>query len=173
MTRILFSSCVFWTLKSSKIMQEFNFETDATSWPLTNLCWQTLALCSNHWYRVYMDSSSYEITGHHCKLFQCLQKQEGSPECISHYILNHHCWLHYAMHNAKPRPLCKHWKQFSAYDKHFDWLEIVSRYNWPMVQTFACSSLSPIDDHLLWSGKMHFSNPCKYMPMHMIWVYTQ
>ena len=22
------------------------------------------------WYRVYMDSSSYEITGHHCKLFQ-------------------------------------------------------------------------------------------------------
>ena len=36
--------------------------------------------------RVYMDSSSHEMTGHHCKLFQCLQKQEGSPECIAHYI---------------------------------------------------------------------------------------
>ena len=28
----------------------------------------------------YMDSSSYEIAGHHCKLFQCVQKQECSPK---------------------------------------------------------------------------------------------
>ena len=67
--------------------------------------------------------------------------------------INHHCWLHHAMHDAKPSPYCKHWKQFSAYDKPFDWLEIVSRYNRPMVQTFACSSLSPSDNHLLWLGK--------------------
>ena len=64
------------------------------------------------------------------------------------------------MHNAKDHPFCKHRKQFSAYDKLFDWLEIVSRYNWPKVQIFACSSLSPSDDQLLRSG-----NPCKYMPM--------
>ena len=62
----------------------------------------------------------------------------------SHTIyINHHCWLHCAMHNAKPRWLCKHWKQFSAYDKLiFEWLQIVSRYNWPMDQAFAWSSVS-------------------------------
>ena len=64
-----------------------------------------------------------------------------------------------AMHNAKDHPLWKHCKQFSAYDKRFDWLEIVSRYNWPKVQIFAYSSLSQWWP-LLWSG-----NPCKYMPM--------
>ena len=77
--------------------------------------------------------------------------------------INHHCWLHDAMHNVKPPGLCKHCKQFSAYD--FDWLMIVSRDNWPMVQTFACSSLLPSDDLLLRSGKIHFSNPCNNMPM--------
>ena len=33
-----------------------------------------------------MDSSSYKISGHHYELFTCLQKQEGSPKCITHYI---------------------------------------------------------------------------------------
>ena len=42
---------------------------------------------------------------------------------------------------------------------------MVSRYNWPMAQTTACPSHSPTNDHLLWSEKMRFSNPCKYMLM--------
>ena len=35
-------------------------------------------------YTVYMDSSSCEQTGHHCRVVQCLQKQEGSPKCTAH-----------------------------------------------------------------------------------------
>ena len=111
-----------------------------------------------------MDSSSYGIIGHHGKLFQCSHKQKGSPQCIAHYI-NHHCCLQDMMHNAKPYPLCKHWKQFSACDMPFDWQNMVSRYNWPMAQTTACPSHPPTNDHLLWSEKMRFSNPCKYMLM--------
>ena len=37
--------------------------------------------------------------------------------------ISHHCH-HDAMHNAKDHPLCKHWKHFSAYDDHFDGLNI-------------------------------------------------
>ena len=39
---------------------------------------------SIHWYLVYMNSSNCEQIGHHCRLVQCLQKQEGSPKCIAH-----------------------------------------------------------------------------------------
>ena len=35
---------------------------------------------------VYMDSSSYGIIGHHCTVFQVLQKPEGSYKCIAHCI---------------------------------------------------------------------------------------
>ena len=86
-------------------------------------------------------------------------------ELKNNSVINHHCWLHDAMHNASPHPLCKRWNQFIAYDEHFDWLQIVSRYNWPMVKTVACLTLFPSDDHQLWSGKICFSNPRKYMPM--------
>ena len=100
--------------------------------------------CSKHWYRVYMDSSSHEITGHHCNWFSAYRNRKTVQNALHSIYKNHLCWLHYAMHYAKPRPFCKHQKQFSAYDKPFDWLEIVSWYNWPMVQTFTCSSLSPV-----------------------------
>ena len=30
---------------------------------------------------------------------------------IIHLLYCRHCWLHDAMHNGKPHPLCKHWKQ--------------------------------------------------------------
>ena len=66
---------------------------------------------------------------------------------------------------AKRHPLCKHRKQFSACYMPFDRQNMVSRYNWPMAQTTACPSHSPTNDHLLWSEKMRFSNPCKYMLM--------
>ena len=79
--------------------------------------------------------------------FSAYRNRKAVQNALHPIYINHHSWLHCATHNAKPCPLCKHWTQFSAYDKPFDWLEIVSRYNWPMVRTFACSSLSPCADH--------------------------
>ena len=79
--------------------------------------------------------------------------------------INHHCCLQDMTHNAKPHPLCKHWKQFGACDMPLDWQETVNRYNLLMAQTSACPSRSPIDDHWLWSEKMRFLNPYKCMLM--------
>ena len=138
----------------------------------------------NQWYIVYMDSSSCEQTGHHFRMVQCLQKQESRPKCIAiidievydcnKYIYIYKPSLLTAWCDAqckRPPTVCKHWKQFSAQDEHFDWLEIIGRFYYPMAQVSACSHLSPGDDRLLISGKTRFSNACKYMPMIKIYMY--
>ena len=50
------------------------------------LCF-TERVAFTHWYFIInMDLSSYEQYSHHCKRVQCLQKQEGSPKYIAHYL---------------------------------------------------------------------------------------
>ena len=125
--------------------------------------WKPQCLWISHRYIVYMDSSSCGIIGQHCKLFQCVHKKKAVHNAL--HTIYKSCLLT-AWCNAK----CKatlFWKQYSACDIYvpFDWQAIVSRYNCPMAQTSACPSLSPTDDRLLWSGKMRFSNPCKYRLM--------
>ena len=53
----------------------------------------------------------------------------------------------------------------NSVDELIDWLKILSRFNYPIAQASACTHLSPGDDCLLISGKLRFSNPCKYVPM--------
>ena len=63
-------------------------------------------------------------------------------------------------------------KTIQCLDKHFDWLKIMRRLNYPMAQVPACSHPTPGDDRLLISGVICFSNPHKYMPTTLIdWNY--
>ena len=77
---------------------------------------------------------SFELIGHHCRLVQCLQKQEGSSGFIIHYLqaIITHSVMQCTMQNE--HPICKHHKQFHSQDEHFDWLKTNSRFNYPMAE---------------------------------------
>ena len=137
---------------------------------LVGSCAKIFFLCNtiNHW---YIDFSSYDGC-YHCKLLSGYRNRKAVQNSASSFskpldftlYINDKCWLHDAMHNAK-RHERNHSEQFSDYYEPLDRLTKVSRYHLTMAETSACPSLTPSDDHLLWSDMIYFSSPCKYMPM--------
>ena len=146
---------------------------------MTNICMPSTV---SHWYTVYMDSSSCEQTGHHCRVkeyniplvewFSAYRNRKAVQNALHIIYIEYNIILFViykpslliAWCNAQcKRPPTEYWKRFTALGWAFwlAWLEIIIRFNYPMAQVSACSHISPSDDRLLISSKICFSNPCK------------
>ena len=90
-------------------------------------------------------------------------------QCVWHNVkldvltLIHALW--WASHSHHFENLVQHTQLACTFDEHFDWLKTISRSVYPMAEISACSQLSPIDDCLMISSMIRYTNPCKYMPM--------